>query len=70
MRLCHELQIKLGKAQENEEVPKVVSWGEAREYGFQFFYDLFMKKFSKRIYEPKMFGFYFYENLRICFLIS
>ena len=25
MRLCHELQVKLGKAQENQKVPKVLS---------------------------------------------
>ena len=24
MRFCHELQVKLGKAQENEEVPEVL----------------------------------------------
>ena len=66
MRLCHELQIKLGKAQENEEVPKVVSWGEAREYGFQFFYDLFMKNFRNAFMNQKCLVFTFmkiYESV-------
>ena len=54
----------------NETTIKLVSWGEARKYGFKYFLLFIYEKFTKRIYERTNFGFYFMKNLRNYLIIS